>query len=123
MCHLLKYVCQIHVFMFSFLFIFVIVITGSMVRMNCHFHYYNSHPFISIIHRSPHLFTLNSQKSFSSSSILLSLGLFLLSESESYVTTDSQSASLSWYKAPIWAYDQIFIPVWNTEYVGQLRVC
>jgi hypothetical protein len=45
------------------------------------------------------------------------------SESESYVTTDSQSASLSWYKAPIWAYDQIFIPVRNTEYVGQLRVC
>jgi hypothetical protein len=36
---------------------------------------------------------------------------------------DSQSASLSWYKAPIWAYDQIFIPVRNTEYVGQLRVC
>jgi hypothetical protein len=25
-----------------------------------------------------------------------------LSESESYVTTDGQSASLSWYKAPIW---------------------
>jgi hypothetical protein len=24
------------------------------------------------------------------------------SESESYVTTDGQSASLSWYKAPIW---------------------
>jgi hypothetical protein len=41
------------------------------------------------------------------------------SESESYVTTDSQSASLSWYKAPIWAYDQIFVPVRNTEYVGQ----
>jgi hypothetical protein len=36
-------------------------------------------------------------------------------ESESYVTTDSQSASLSLYKAPIWAYDQIFIPVRNTE--------
>jgi hypothetical protein len=45
------------------------------------------------------------------------------SESESYVTTDSQSASLSWYKAPIWAYDQIFIAVRNTEYAGQLRVC
>jgi hypothetical protein len=45
------------------------------------------------------------------------------SESESYVTTDGQSASLSWYKAPIWAYDQIFIAVWNTKYVGQLRVC
>jgi hypothetical protein len=36
---------------------------------------------------------------------------------ESYVTTDGQSASLSWYKAPIWAYDQIFIAVRNTEYV------
>jgi hypothetical protein len=43
------------------------------------------------------------------------------SESESYVTTDVQSASLSWYKAPIWAYDQIFIAVRNTEYVWQLR--
>jgi hypothetical protein len=47
----------------------------------------------------------------------------LESESESYVTTDSQSVSLSWYKAPIWAYDQIFIAIRNTEYVGQLRVC
>jgi hypothetical protein len=28
--------------------------------------------------------------------------LLLLSESESYITTDSQSASLSWNKAPIW---------------------
>jgi hypothetical protein len=45
------------------------------------------------------------------------------SESESYVTTDGQSASLSWYKAPIWAYDQIFIAVRNTEYVVQLWVC
>jgi hypothetical protein len=45
------------------------------------------------------------------------------SESESYATTDGQSASLSWYKAPIWVYDQIFIAVRNTEYVGQLRVC
>jgi hypothetical protein len=31
------------------------------------------------------------------------------SESESDVTTDSQSASLSWNKAPSGAYDQIFI--------------
>jgi hypothetical protein len=31
--------------------------------------------------------------------------------SESYVTTDSQSASLSWNKALIWGYDQIFITV------------
>jgi hypothetical protein len=43
------------------------------------------------------------------------------SESESYVTIDGQSASLSWYKAPIGAYDQIFIAVRNTEYVWQLR--
>jgi hypothetical protein len=26
-----------------------------------------------------------------------------MSESESYVTTDGQSASLSWYKAPLWS--------------------
>jgi hypothetical protein len=37
------------------------------------------------------------------------------SESESYVTTDGQSASLSWYKTPIWAYDQIFIAIRNTS--------
>jgi hypothetical protein len=36
--------------------------------------------------------------------------LFELSESESYVTTDGQSASLSWYKAPIWAYNQFLLP-------------
>jgi hypothetical protein len=46
-----------------------------------------------------------------------------LTKSESYVMTDGQSASLSWYKAPICAYDQIFISVRNTEYVGELRVC
>jgi hypothetical protein len=38
-------------------------------------------------------------------------------ESESYVTTNGQSASLSWNKHPSGAYDQIFIIVW------QLRVC
>jgi hypothetical protein len=27
---------------------------------------------------------------------------WIFTESESYVTTDGQSASLSWYKAPIW---------------------
>jgi hypothetical protein len=31
-----------------------------------------------------------------------SSGNLLLSESESYITTDGQSASLSWNKAPIW---------------------
>jgi hypothetical protein len=40
-----------------------------------------------------------------------------VSESESHVTTDSQPASLSWNKAPIWGLDQIFIIVW------QLWVC
>jgi hypothetical protein len=30
------------------------------------------------------------------------------SESESYVTTDGQSASLSWYKAPIWGLRPTF---------------
>jgi hypothetical protein len=46
-----------------------------------------------------------------------------VTESESYVTSDSQSASVSWYKAqhPSGAYDQIFISVQNTEYVWQLR--
>jgi hypothetical protein len=33
------------------------------------------------------------------------------SEPESYVTTDGQTASLSWNKAPFWGYDQIFIIV------------
>jgi hypothetical protein len=42
-------------------------------------------------------------------------------ESESHITTDGQSASLSWNKAPIWAYDQIVISARNTEYVWQLR--
>jgi hypothetical protein len=37
------------------------------------------------------------------------------SEFESYVATDGQSASLSWYKAPIWAYDQIFIAIRYTS--------
>jgi hypothetical protein len=37
-------------------------------------------------------------------------------ESESYITTDSQSASLSWNKAPIWGLRPYF-------YVRQLRFC
>jgi hypothetical protein len=40
------------------------------------------------------------------------------SESESYVTTDGQSASLSWYKAPIWGLRPDFFIA-----VGQLRLC
>jgi hypothetical protein len=32
----------------------------------------------------------------------MSLGFSPESESESYITTDGQSASLSWNKAPIW---------------------
>jgi hypothetical protein len=39
------------------------------------------------------------------------------SESESYVTTDGQSASLSWYKAPIRGLRPDFFSVRNTEYV------
>jgi hypothetical protein len=39
------------------------------------------------------------------------------SQSQSYITTDGQSASMSWNKAPIWNLDQIFI------IVRQLRVC
>jgi hypothetical protein len=40
-----------------------------------------------------------------------------LLESELYVTTDGQPASLSWNKAPIWGLRPDFIIVW------QLRVC
>jgi hypothetical protein len=50
--------------------------------------------------------------------LLFSVCLF---ESESYVTTDGQSASLSWYKAPIWGLQPDFYC--HMEYVGQLRVC
>jgi hypothetical protein len=39
------------------------------------------------------------------------------SESESYVTTDGQSASLSWNKEPIWCLQIYFITV------SHLRVC
>jgi hypothetical protein len=42
------------------------------------------------------------------------------SESESYVTTDGQSASLSWYKAPIWGLRQDFY--FRTEYGIRLTV-
>jgi hypothetical protein len=31
------------------------------------------------------------------------------SQSQSYITTDSQSASLSWFQAPIWDPRQIFL--------------
>jgi hypothetical protein len=39
----------------------------------------------------------------------------------SYVTTDGQSASLSWYKAPIWGLRPDIFSVRNTEYVWKLR--
>jgi hypothetical protein len=42
------------------------------------------------------------------------------SESESYVTTDGQSASLSWYKAPIWGLRPDFY--FRTEYGIRLTV-
>jgi hypothetical protein len=35
----------------------------------------------------------------------------LLAESESYITIDGQSASLSWCEHPYGAYDQIYITV------------
>jgi hypothetical protein len=38
--------------------------------------------------------------------LLLHCWLSKKSESESYVTTDGQWASLSWYKAPIWGSRQ-----------------
>jgi hypothetical protein len=41
----------------------------------------------------------------------------VFTESESYVTTDGQSASLSWYKAPIRGLRPDFFFVRNTEYV------
>jgi hypothetical protein len=44
------------------------------------------------------------------------LSFTIASESESYVTTDGQSASVSWNKAPIWGLRPDFIIVW------QLRV-
>jgi hypothetical protein len=39
------------------------------------------------------------------------------SRSQNYVTTDDQSASLSWCQAPSGAQNQIFVTV------GRLRVC
>jgi hypothetical protein len=44
------------------------------------------------------------------------------SESESYVTTDDQSASLSWYKAPIRGLRPDFFSVRNMEYVWQFLI-
>jgi hypothetical protein len=42
----------------------------------------------------------------SSASVLSSPGVSFSSQSQSYVTTDGQSASLSWNKAPIWGLRQ-----------------
>jgi hypothetical protein len=55
------------------------------------------------------------------------------SQSQSYVTTDGQSASLSWCQAPSWAKDQIFVtlscgfvevryPFWREEGVCPLQL-
>jgi hypothetical protein len=44
----------------------------------------------------------------------------LTAESESYVTTDAQSASLSWYKAPIWGLRPDFY--FRSEYGIRLTV-
>jgi hypothetical protein len=43
-----------------------------------------------------------------------------LSESDSYVTTDGQSASLTWYKAPIWGLRPDFY--FGTEYGIRLTI-
>jgi hypothetical protein len=49
--------------------------------------------------------------------VTLRLTWFWVSEScESYITTDDQWASLSWNKAPIWAYDQIFITLRHLQF-------
>jgi hypothetical protein len=37
------------------------------------------------------------------------------SQSQSYVTTDGQSGSLSWNKVPIWGLRPIFITVWQLQ--------
>jgi hypothetical protein len=42
-------------------------------------------------------------------------------ESESYITTDSQSASLSWNKAPIWGLRQDFY--FSLTVAGLLMMC
>jgi hypothetical protein len=52
--------------------------------------------------------------------LVLASAVFLVSESESYVTTDGQSASLSWYKAPIRALRPDFY--FRTEYGIYLTV-
>jgi hypothetical protein len=41
------------------------------------------------------------------------------SESQSYITTDHQSASLPWYQAPIWDRDQFFFLLyWHVDSTG-----
>jgi hypothetical protein len=44
------------------------------------------------------------------------------SQSQSYITTDSQSASLSWCQAPI-CYPRPVVPILSLIIFGQLRVC
>jgi hypothetical protein len=44
------------------------------------------------------------------------------SQSQSYITTDSQSASSSWYKAPIWDLRLIF-PILSLIIFRQFHVC
>jgi hypothetical protein len=95
-------------------------------------------PPTSIVHKSPqHLLSIFQRDVFTSRSPLTASNsgdssasrlIFTASHAElnwtlnleervSYITTDGQSASLSWNKAPSGAFDQIFITV------RQLRVC
>jgi hypothetical protein len=48
---------------------------------------------------------------------------FAESESESYVTTDSQPASLSWSKAPIWGLRPDLYYVCDSYGLTRVRVC
>jgi hypothetical protein len=47
---------------------------------------------------------------------------FKFTQSQSHITIDSQSASLSWCQAPIWERRPIF-PILSLIIFGQLRVC
>jgi hypothetical protein len=75
------------------------------LRPSCH-----SRPCISLVYCQLNYGAISSQPRLQSSTELNSLSL-------SHVTTDGQSASLSWYKAPIRGLRPDFFSVRNTEYV------
>jgi hypothetical protein len=74
---------------------------------------------------SPNLYSIKFYNSLRTCSILVlvlstaepSWTLLSSRQSQRYITTDGQSASKSWCRAPSGAHDQIFITVW------QLRSC